>query len=353
MDNQKILDCIRKLNEDEIFYKGYFLASKSTAERNKFLSKLDPDDIRDRRLIVPELAPDLIPYAMGDQEYFAEDDHISVRITRHNRFTPAFLHKHSFFEIVYVMAGHCTQNIGLQSVHFSAGDICLIAPGVFHTMEVFDDESLVFNILLRRSTFHQMFTPLTLGDDLLSEFFLEGLYSTNQIQYLIFHTNNVSFVYDAMLEMCGEQVERDGYTDQILVGMLTKLTAQVMRYFKDKMESNYLRQSVLPHDFLIMNYIQEHLKDVTLAEVAEHFGFSVSYCSRLIKASTGQGFNEWKLTLKLRMAEHLLINTNQTVREISDSLGYTNPESFIRLFKKQLHISPTQYRKQTKAGHKR
>lgn len=348
MNTQKILECIQQLNRDELFYKEYFLASRSSAKRTQFLSKVDPKDLRARRLIVPELAPDQIPYMMNDEEYFADDDHISVRISRHNRYTPAFLHKHAFFEIVYVMAGHCTQNIGLQSLHFSAGDICLIAPGVFHTMEVFDDESLVFNILLRRSTFYQMFTPLTLGDDLLSAFFSEGLYSTNQIQYLIFHTNNVSCIYDAMLEMCGEQMERDEHTDQILVGMLTKLTAQVMRHFKDTMESSFSRQSAMPNDFLIMNYMQEHLKNVSLAEVAEHFGFSVSYCSRLIKTTTGQGFNEWKRTLKLRRAEHLLLNTNLTVSEISDTLGYTNPESLIRVFKKQYHLSPSQYRKQAK-----
>lgn len=346
MDKESILARIRKLNEDEQFYRKYFLAGKSKPKLRKFLSELRPEEIRERHLIVPELAPDIISYIMEDDEYFKDGDHRSVFISRHNRYTPAFVHKHEFFEIVYVLEGVCAQSIGVQTLQFAAGDVCLIAPGIFHTMEVFDDNSIVFNILLRRSTFYQMFTPLTLGDDLLSEFFSEGLYSTNQIEYIIFHTRNAPFIYDAILEMCGEQLERDEYTDQILVGMMTKVNAEIMRYCKETMESSFSRQmAAQPDDFLVMNYIQEHLPSVSLADVAEHFGFSVSYCSRLIKSSTGQGFSDWKRTLRLRRAEHLLINTSQTIAEISDTLGYANPESFIRIFKKELHLSPSQYRK--------
>lgn len=349
MEKSQILDRMRQLNEDELFYKEYFLAGKSKGKLRKFLSGLDPEAIKARHLVVPEMAPNLISYTMADDEYFKTGDHKSVFISRHNRYTPAFVHKHEFFEIVYVMAGHCSQNIGVQALQFSAGDICMIAPGIFHTMEVFDDDSLVFNILLRRSTFYQMFTPLTLGDDLLSEFFSEGLYATNRIEYLIFHTQNAPFIYDTMLEMCGEQLNRDEYTDQILVGTLTRATAEIMRTCKDTMETSFSRQmAVQSDDFLVMNYIQEHLPGVSLSDVAEHFGFSISYCSRLIKSSTGQGFNDWKRTLRLRRAEHLLLNTNQTIAEISDTLGYANPESFIRIFKKELHLSPSQYRKNIK-----
>ena len=101
-----------------------------------------------------------------------------------------------------------------------------------------------------------------------------------------------------------------------------------------------------PDHFLVLNYIQSNLETVTLTDVAEHFGFSVSYCSRLIKSSTGLGFNEWKNSLRMRRAERMLLNTNKTVTTISEELGYMNPETFIRGFKKFTHMTPAQYRKQ-------
>lgn len=66
------------------------------------------------------------------------------------------------------------QAVGLDTHQFHEGDVIFISPDTFHTMEVFDDSSMILNILLRRSTFHDMFAPLTFGNDLLSEFFPAG-----------------------------------------------------------------------------------------------------------------------------------------------------------------------------------
>lgn len=68
----------------------------------------------------------------------------------------------------------------------------------------------------------------------------------------------------------------------------------------------------------MLNYIQTNLDTVTLTDVAEHFGFLVSYFSRLIKGATGLGFNEWKNSLRMRRDERMLLNTNKTVATISE-----------------------------------
>lgn len=40
----------------------------------------------------------------------------------------------------------------------------------------------------------------------------------------------------------------------------------------------------------------------------------------------------------------LRIGSSMTVGQISDELGYENPESFIRIFKKEYQMTPAQYR---------
>ena len=102
---------------------------------------------------------------------------ISVYFSRHNRYTPAFLHKHIFFEIIYVLHGNCTQTIGVDTLHFHEGDFIFITPGTIHSIEAFDDDSLILNILLRRSTFYEMFSPLSRGNDLLSEIFFQVVFT--------------------------------------------------------------------------------------------------------------------------------------------------------------------------------
>ena len=175
---------------------------------------------------------------MDDQEYFDKNTPQSVFFSKHNRYTPAFLHKHIFFEIVYVLAGRCVQAIGLDTHQFHEGDFIFISPNTFHTMEVFDDNSLVINILLRRSTFQHMFSPLIYGNDLLSEFFSSGLYESNQFQYIAFHSGSDSFIKNKFLEMCEEWITPDNYTDQFLVGILTMLFAYLMRRYSDTLETS-------------------------------------------------------------------------------------------------------------------
>lgn len=342
---KNILEKLSVMKDDELFYKKYYEAGRTPLELRRFLSELDAEEVKRRRLIVPELSPELVPHIMDDQEYFDKNSQQSVLFSRHNRYTPAFLHKHEFFEVVYVLSGRCVQAVGLDTHQFHEGDVIFISPDTFHTMEVFDDSSMILNILLRRSTFHDMFAPLTFGNDLLSEFFSSGLYASGQFQYMAFHSGDDPVLKEEMLKMCEEWMNHDRYTDQFLVGILTMVFAYLMRHYSDTLETSVSYCAAVPDDFLIMNFMQENLKDVSLAAVAEHFNFSVSYCSRLIKASTGVSFHDWKRTLRLRKAAHLLLSTNYTVAQISDSVGYANPESFIRTFKKEYHLSPSEYRK--------
>lgn len=346
-NNKQLLDCLQQLNEDEKFYREYYESSKCPENLKEFLQQYTIQEIRQRCLIVPEIAPDSIPHIMEDQEYFDPGTHKSVFVSRHNRYTPAFMHKHIFFELVYVLKGQCTQTLGVQTLHIGEGDICMIAPDTYHTIEVFDN-SFVLNILIRRGTFYEVFMPLIQGDDPLNDFFSGGLYDTNQTQYLIFHTEKDEILKNNFITMYREQLFPDKYTNQMLSGILTASIAHLMRYYKETMESSVSIQKNSSDNFQILNYIQEHLTEVTLTDVADHFGFSVSYCSRLIKSTTGYGFKDLKRIMRLRKAETLLINTNTTIAEISDMLGYANPETFIRIFKKEFHVSPSQYRRRTK-----
>ena len=345
-DLGKTLNELFELNEDEKFYKDYFEVSASSGQLKKFLDKVDLDDAIRRHLIIPELLPDIISYEMNDDEYFKDNDR-NVFISKHNRYTPPFLHKHDFFEIIFVFTGHCSQTISTTRKDFTEGDLIFIAPGVYHTMEVFDDNSIVFNILLRKSTFSQMFIPLMKGNNLLNEFFSEGLYHSQQIDYVIFHSGGEHLIdsQKEMLNVYHEHLFHDAFSDQVLVGMLTQLSAKMMRHYRNTVESSYRdKNEHQPENFKVMHYMQSHLEDVTLQDIADHFGFSLSYCSRLIKSTTGQSFNDWKRLLRIQKAERLLVNTQKSVADLSEILGYENPETFIRAFKKELHITPAKYR---------
>ena len=85
-------------------------------------------------------------------------------------------------------------------------------------------------------------------------------------------------------------------------------------------------------------------KKITLEDVAGQICLSPKYFSRIFKEIVGQGFNDYRLSIKIAQACELLKNSDYTVTEIADRLGYQNLESFIRMFEKIMKQSPTQYR---------
>jgi two-component system response regulator YesN len=90
-------------------------------------------------------------------------------------------------------------------------------------------------------------------------------------------------------------------------------------------------------------------KNISLNEASDAIHLSPKYISRLFKDNFGMGFNDYKLKLKMGKAKELLEKTDLTVNEVSYKVGYVNAESFVRMFKKIVKATPSQYRESTVA----
>lgn len=64
-----------------------------------------------------------------------------------------------------------------------------------------------------------------------------------------------------------------------------------------------------------------------------------------MKADFGVSFSELITQIRLEQGENLLSHTQMSVADISERLGYKNPETFIRAFYRNYKRTPNQYRK--------
>ncbi len=94
----------------------------------------------------------------------------------------------------------------------------------------------------------------------------------------------------------------------------------------------------------ILNYIQQHYRDVTLAGLAESFHLSAPYLSKYIREQSGETFQENVKKVRLGRAKILLRESTKNVETISADVGYENVEHFNRLFKRMFGMTPVQYR---------
>lgn len=83
---------------------------------------------------------------------------------------------------------------------------------------------------------------------------------------------------------------------------------------------------------------------LTAGMVAAKHHISVSTLRRVIHDYTGYPFNEFVHRLKVAEARNILLNTEMTVREIGEKLGYKDMFYFSRVFKQISGVSPREYR---------
>ncbi len=97
--------------------------------------------------------------------------------------------------------------------------------------------------------------------------------------------------------------------------------------------------------FLADNFANQEL---TLRVAADYVGLNEKYFSSKFTKETGMTFSVYLTRLRLQKAQQLMDTTDLKVYEISDRVGYNSVEHFNRTFKKNLGISPSEYRKSGK-----
>lgn len=93
---------------------------------------------------------------------------------------------------------------------------------------------------------------------------------------------------------------------------------------------------------IIMN--ENIYKNIDPEELAEKLNTSYSWFRKVFKDYTGYAPAKYFQELKIRKAKQLLVDTSQTVKEISYMLNYNSTEHFFSLFKKMTGYTPIEYR---------
>lgn len=100
---------------------------------------------------------------------------------------------------------------------------------------------------------------------------------------------------------------------------------------------------VIPNDPRIrpvLKYIVEHSnEEITLASLAEKFGFSVRNLSRLLQGS-GIRFNRYLNQQRIIRAIELFTDGGKTMQQIAFDVGFSTPNNFNRVFKQITGTSP-------------
>ncbi len=339
MNYNLIIDELNSWQKDEQLFRDFYNTTEQCLSLDDFKSKYADDPTN----LSFALHPETINTFRHEDEFISKGQNIVV--IKHPRYLPVFSHEHAFFEIIYVLSGQCVQHFVEKDVSLVKGDLCLLAPNVPHGIEVTSD-SIVMNILIRRSTFMDIFINTIRDKSQISQFFIDNIYAQKKPRYLLFHTKSDELIRNYILDIYTEQLHLDEYSDRIACSILTIFFTQLIRRHKRDSEKPTVFNKNDDHANKIINYIVTHYDDISVEELANHFHYSRQYCSKLIKEFTGYTFSELLTNIRLQQGINLLLYTSMSIADISFKVGYQNPETFIRMFKKHEGITPSQYRRQ-------
>jgi two-component system, response regulator YesN len=93
-------------------------------------------------------------------------------------------------------------------------------------------------------------------------------------------------------------------------------------------------------------YIDRNFADsaLSLNSIADQFGMTPSYISGIFKKQFGINLSDYLVQLRVDRAKRHLADSEMTIQQIAESVGYTTDIGFIRAFKKIEGVPPGKYR---------
>jgi AraC-like DNA-binding protein len=94
-------------------------------------------------------------------------------------------------------------------------------------------------------------------------------------------------------------------------------------------------------------YIEKNYSDpnLTLEDIAGSVGISLSYLSKLYSDCLGVRLLDYLTHYRVDASMDMLLQTRQTILDISEKCGFASSRNYIRAFKKYYEVTPGEYRR--------
>jgi AraC-like DNA-binding protein len=154
-------------------------------------------------------------------------------------------------------------------------------------------------------------------------------------------------VYEPMIEKIldtneltfANEIKRVGYLYEIISALIDAQSAT-------KREQEIYDYSGDTYIAYALQYIRINYSHVTVNELAKYIGISRSYLTSVFRKQLNVSPQEYIVDFRLKRSAGLLRTSNMSVQEIAEAVGYDNPLTFSKMFKRSYGISPREYRKQ-------
>ena len=239
-------------------------------------------------------------------------------------------HFHDNIEFIMVTQGEVICNVEGDVISVAEGECILINQNIIHHIDVASETATFTYIQFNIS-------------DFLSNTNTIYIYNKDNVKYCIDKNHQeLSAMYADILEEYNKQEENyEIYIHSCILKLIVYMTRNNIinvRKLSGKNSDDLVNSAI--------NYLHENYNQpLTLDKISKDLNISKFHLSRIFKNTTGSTVMEFLTTVRFSHIETLLINTNKNISQIAYECGFTSIQHFIKVFKNNKGLSPTQYKR--------
>lgn len=264
------------------------------------------------------------------------------QVLRDDEYSMDTRHMHSEYEIYYLLEGERYYFIENETIRVNEGMLLFIGKEKIH----------MTSGVLGKPYYNRML--IQLKEDWLLQFFkgLRGITIEKffgNYRLLDLDEEGQKLVEDLILIIGREAKEKRVGYEQMIRLKLGELLLYSIRssQLETTAEEEDIRLSAKQQKVNeVAEYICNHCQEpISLQRLSEQFFVSKCYLSRIFKEITSFTVNEYVTVQRIKRGRHLLEKTDYSITLVSEMAGFESVTYFEKVFKKQMGLTPLQYRK--------
>ena len=283
------------------------------------------------------------------EDYFRPGEHVHIQLSTEHPDYIGTLHTHEFIEMVYIVSGTATHQIGDEIYTVKRGDLFIINLDTAHvfTCDPHAPEPFVaYDLMFTPEFFDQSLTGSNALEALNRSFMFYSLFHGQEEFHPYFSVSGSSYHHFGELfnkiymEHRGQE---KGYLE-IIRAYLLQLIITIFR-----MDTGLNKQAGLARTRQVVSYVRSFIEEnymhpISVQELADRVYLSRDHLGRVFRDATGLSITAMIQKVRIEHVCRLLTTTDRTISDIAAACGFEDMKFFYSVFKKHIGMLPGEYR---------
>ena len=252
------------------------------------------------------------------------------------------LHWHDEIQFVYVIKGCVKFEVEHNIYYVKENDGIFINSGCIHSASPYECEDSQYICIDVDNSLYQC-----ASQNIINEKYLQPFLNINNTKTIILD-NNIEWqkkILDQIIELSNLFEQKYFAFELLMQAKIIEMLYNLINHSRDKLNENiyFFNENQRIKD--VLTYINKNYQNkITLDDLSKQANLCKSEFCRFFKKITNQTPFEYLVGYRINQSAILLRNSDYSILEISNNVGFNSVSYFVKKFKEQTNCTPKYYR---------